>query len=133
MPRSETYATKQKNTIINVIKTKEEAFTVKEIYKALKEKVGLTTIYRLTAKLEKEGKIKKIIDKDGKTYYQYLKSCDKENHFYLKCDKCARMIHIDCDCIDELYNHILNNHKFKLSKTNVIINGLCKECIGEIK
>ena len=133
MLRSETYATKQKNTIIDVIKTKEEAFTVKEIYKALKEKVGLTTIYRLTDKLEKEGKLKKIIGAGGKTYYQYLKSCDKENHFYLKCDKCMRMIHIDCDCIDELYNHILNNHKFKLSKTNIIINGLCKECIGEIK
>ena len=130
MKRSETYATKQKEAILNIIKSKEKTFTVKDIYTELKEKVGLTTVYRVVNKLEKEGKIKITIGKDGKTNYQFLKHCDKENHFYLKCDKCGDIIHVDCDCIQTLYSHVLKKHKFKLSRANIIISGLCDKCKG---
>lgn len=132
MSRSDTYNTKQKSQIIEIIKNTNKPFTIKEIHEKINE-VGLTTIYRLIDKMIEEDKLKKYIGKEGKTYYQYLEKCDKENHFYLKCDSCGNMTHIDCDCINDLYKHILNNHKFKLSKKNIIINGLCNKCQGEIK
>ena len=45
------------------------------------------------------------------------------------------MIHIDCDCIEELTNHISKKHKFIPNKRNIIINGICNTCInkGDIK
>lgn len=132
MPRSERYNTKQKLHINDIIKNMNKPFTVKEVYRKI-DGVGLTTIYRLVDKMTEEDKLRKFIAKDGKTYYQYLETCDKENHFYLKCDSCGNLTHIDCDCIDDIYKHILNNHKFKLSKKNIIINGLCNKCQrGEI-
>ena len=70
----------------------------------------------------------KNIDSNNVTYYQYLGKCDCKHHFYLKCDKCGTITHIDCECISELSNHILNKHKFNLSKDHIIINGLCKDC-----
>ena len=135
MSRNESYNTKQKDIIMDVIKHQEHEFTIKDIYNQVKTKTGLTTIYRLVDKLVKEEKLKKYIGIDNITYYQYLKECSKENHFYLKCDKCGNMTHIDCDCIEELTNHISKKHKFIPNKRNIIINGICNTCInkGDIK
>ena len=121
------YSTKQKNMIINVIKNKDKEFTIKDIYNEL-DNVGLTTVYRLVDKLVKEGSIRKNISNDNIVTYSYLEKCDHDNHFYLKCDKCKRLEHVDCDCIEELYNHINKNHKFKLNKENIVINGICNKC-----
>lgn len=123
-----TYNTKQKNIILDIIKKQKKEFTIKDIYTKLDCKIGLTTIYRLVDKLVDEGILTKNISKDNITYYQYLEKCDHDNHFYLKCDNCGEMIHIDCDCIGELSKHINKEHKFKLSESHIIINGLCQKC-----
>ena len=133
MARKESYNTKQKDLIINVIKKQKHEFTIKDIYKELNEKVGLTTIYRLVDKLINDNVLKKYISRDNVTYYQYLKECNKENHFYLKCDKCGELIHVDCDCVGDLSSHIFNKHKFKLNEKNIIINGVCEKCIKKGK
>lgn len=122
------YNTKQKDLIINTISKYNKSFTVKDIYNKLKEKVGLTTIYRVIDKLVEEGIINKYIDKDNTTYYEYLEKCNCHNHFYLKCEKCGTMEHVDCDCIEELSKHIVDEHKFLLNREHIIIKGICKEC-----
>ncbi len=131
MPRSEFYNTKQKDTILNVIMHQKKEFTIKDIYTQVKDKTGLTTIYRLVDKLIKEGRLSKNIGKDNITYYQYLVDCSEDNHFYLKCDKCGKMVHIDCDCIEDLTSHITKTHKFKPNKKNMIIYGTCEKCISK--
>ena len=128
MLRSESYKTKQKDLIINIIKNYNHEFTIKDIYNELKNEVGLTTIYRLVDKLIKDNVLNKYISKNNVTFYQCLEKCENENHFYLKCDKCGNLIHIDCDCINELSNHIIYEHKFKLNKECIIINGVCCKC-----
>ena len=126
--RSDNYVTKQKDLILDIIRNKNKEFTVKELYNELNKKVGLTTIYRLVDKLVDNNTLNKYIGKDNITYYQYLESCEHENHFYLKCTNCGEMIHIDCDCISELSNHIYKDHKFKLNREHIIINGTCQKC-----
>ena len=128
MPRNDTYNTKQKELILNIIKKQQKEFTVKDIYNELNNKTGLTTVYRLIDRLVDDNIIKKTIGKDNKTKYQYLEKCEEENHFYLKCNKCNIIQHVDCDCIKDLSNHILKNHEFNAEKENIIINGICKNC-----
>ena len=129
MARSESYNTKQKDKILSVIKNQRREFTINDIYNQVKDKVGLTTIYRLVDKLVQDGRLNISIKKDNTTYYQYLEEYNKINHFYLKCDQCGEMEHIDCDCIEELSSHILKKHKFKPNKDHIIINGICEKCI----
>ena len=128
--RNSSYKTQQKDIILDIIKRQKHEFTIKDIHESIKDEVGLTTIYRLVDKLVEEKRLNKTISSDNTTYYQYLEECSKENHFYLKCDKCGTLIHVDCDCIEELTNHIHKDHKFIPSKENIIINGLCSKCIG---
>lgn len=128
------YNTKQKDKILEIIQKQEKQFTVKDIYNDLNKEIGLTTIYRLIDNLVDTKRLNKYIGKDNITYYEYLEKCENNNHFFLKCDKCGRLIHIDCDCIIDLYNHILKKHNFIPNKENIIINGICNNCInkGEI-
>ena len=128
MTRSTNYNTKQKELILSIIKKKKHEFRVKDLYNDLNKEIGLTTLYRQIYKLVNEGRINKNINKDNITYYQYLEECNKNNHFYLKCDKCGNMTHIDCDCIEQLSNHIVKEHQFNLNKDCIIINGICKRC-----
>ena len=130
MKSRESYNTKQKDIIIVDIKKHKDEFTIKDIYNELDGKIGLTTIYRLIDKLVESGTINKSIGKDNVTYYQYLEECDKENHFFLKCESCGTMEHIDCDCIEELSNHISKEHNFSLTD-HIIISGKCNNCKKE--
>ena len=127
------YNTKQKDLILEIVKKKKTSFTIKDIYNDLNKEVGLTTIYRFIEKLEKDNLVTKEINEDNITYYQYLEKCEHNNHFYLKCEKCKNLTHIDCDCINELYNHINSEHKFKLNKEKIIINGICNKCQKGVK
>ena len=127
------YNTKQKTEIIDLIKTQTKEFTVKDIHSKLGDDVGLTTIYRVIDKMLKENLLNKNIDENNITHYQYLKECHEENHFYLKCDRCKNIIHIDCDCIKELKEHILNKHNFILNTDKIIIGGICENCRKEVK
>lgn len=129
MGRSEKYNTKQRDILLNIIKKQKHEFTIKYIYNFVKEDVGMTTIYRFVDKLVNDGKISKYIGKDNITYYQYLEDCNMENHFYLKCNSCGNILHVDCDCIMDLSNHILKKHKFNLIREKIIINGFCDKCL----
>lgn len=127
MKLRESYNTKQKDKIIEVIKKHHNEFTIKDIYHDLNEEIGLTTIYRFVDKLVLEGKVNQTIGKNNTVFYQYLEDCEETNHFFLKCVDCGIMEHIDCDCIEELSNHISKKHNFSLTD-HIIINGKCKNC-----
>ena len=127
MTRSNHYETKQKDIIINCIKNHQE-FSINEIYEELKGQVGLTTIYRKVDSLVEQNQVSKTIGNNNITYYQYLGHCDKDNHFFLRCEECGNIEHIDCDCIKELSDHITKNHKFSINKEKIVINGICNKC-----
>ena len=129
----EVYKTKQKDMILKEINQLEKEFTIMDLYERLHHTIGLTTIYRLMDKLVEEGQVQKFPGKGNTTYYQHLKECKKENHFYLKCSSCGEMIHVDCDCVKELSHHVEKEHGFQLEKNHVLMSGLCKKCWEEMK
>ena len=122
------YRTKQKDLILDEIKKQKVEFKAQDIYEYLNKKVGLTTIYRMIDKLAREGLLNKTIGEDNIAYYQYLEKCEHENHFYLKCEKCGNIIHVDCDCIIELMGHIAKEHGFRINGEHIVINGICNKC-----
>lgn len=128
MEKREHYHTKQKDLVLDEIRKKKYEFTVKELHDDMQKEVGLTTIYRLVDLLVNDGRLNKYIGKDNITYYQYLEKCPNENHFYLKCDVCGSLIHVDCDCIKELSRHIIKNHRFRPTKDKFMIHGICENC-----
>lgn len=125
--KKENYHTKQKEIILDIIKKENGRFSINDIYKKTRG-VGLTTVYRFINKLVEEDKVSREVDNNNQVYYYYLSDCKCRYHMYLKCSKCGKMIHINCDFTEELYNHILKEHGFVTNKEHLIINGMCQEC-----
>lgn len=102
------------------------ASDIYEEFKNRKTNLGQTTIYRLLANLEKTSLVRVEI-KQNRKYYQ-LKSDNCEEHFHLKCIKCGKLIHLDCDDINRFNNHMKKEHKF-IMDNNSIIYGKCTKCM----
>lgn len=127
-----TYNTRQKEIIETLVSKKKKDFSIKELYLELiknGEDVGQTTVYRIIENLAESGKVQKTLGVDGTVKYQYLDPCNHFGHCYLKCAKCGKLQHVDCEDVCDLTAHIENHHKFKVDEANIVINGTCGSCL----
>ena len=124
------YRTEQRKMIENyLIEKKDKFINAEEILQYMKKNnhiVGLTTIYRFLNLLEQNNNVRIEIRNHTK-YYQYI-SDECCHHYHLKCKKCGKTIHLDCEEFEEVNEHIQNEHKFKLDN-NTIIYGTCNVCL----
>lgn len=128
------YNTKQKTAILQCIKKMgDKHFTVDGLCAVLEKQgdaVGRTTVYRFLERLNADGVLQKYVMPQGESScYQYVgdnKSCHE--HFHLKCEKCGSLIHMDCDEMHELAEHIKNHHGFNLNPLKTVIYGTCEAC-----
>lgn len=128
------YATNQRKILTEFLENnKTRDFSPAEILDFFKDKglnISRATVYRNLNKLEKDGLIKKYPLKKGKeTSFQFCGEkthCD--SHFHLKCLNCGNLIHLECDKINYFSEHIYKEHKFKISKSETIFYGYCKDC-----
>ncbi len=130
MPQTE-YKTKQKAAILKAVKENSTGhFTVDGVTEMLKKNnisIGRTTVYRALEKLADEGKVRKYTSAGESACYQYITD-DCHEHFHLKCEKCGRLIHIECEHINELAQHIAKEHNFTVNKLKTVLYGVCEDC-----
>ena len=128
------YKTASRTKILEYLKKNgDRTVNVNDISNYLKEnqrEVNITTIYRYLDKLAKEGTvIKYVAEKGYLADYQYVEQghhCDE--HLHLKCVKCGCIIHLECDFMREIAEHIKKDHGFELQCKNSIIYGMCSKC-----
>lgn len=94
--------------------------------------VNISTIYRFLNKLSDSGEVMKYIASKGEmSSFQYVN--DKRHckeHLHLQCVKCGRIIHLECDFMNEISCHINRHHEFSLQCESSVLYGICKECKG---
>lgn len=129
-----TYNTKQKKTIEAFLKENvKEQFTCEEISDTLKKRgtpVGKTTVYRYIEKLVHEGKVHKITGGISKSaQFQYIdEGMECHRHMHLKCLKCGEFIHLGCEFLTEVNEHIYEHHRFRVDNSKTVLYGLCDKC-----
>ncbi|MBQ8514333.1 MAG: transcriptional repressor [Ruminococcus sp.] len=134
MARSNSYNTKQKERILSLlIENSTKHATAGFIAQRLQEQetpVGIATIYRYLDQLAEEGIIRKYtLDSKTGACYQYIgdpHGCSE--HFHLKCIKCEKLFHVECDYLSDLGDHILAHHGFRIDHTKTVLYGCCKDC-----
>lgn len=134
MPRKQNYDTKARRYILEYLKgLGESTVSAADILNFLQtkgEKISLTTVYRYLSVLSEEKKVIAFSEgKGGKNVYQFVKSdnsCD--GHLHIQCKNCGRLIHLNCEFMNELKSHIESEHGFSLECTESILYGICKEC-----
>ena len=85
---------------------------------------------RQLERLEKRGLVHKLVTDEG-ACWQY---CDCHAHrdcILLKCEVCGAIQHMDCAHLGELYQHVLQQHHFRINPRRTLFYGLCDRCSGE--
>lgn len=132
--QSNKYNTNQRDLILRfLLENKQKHITVDELQFHLKEKgnaVGKATIYRYFDLLVNEGNLRKYDASNGKSAcYQYVEHSEHcHMHYHLICDSCEQLFHVECDHLDLLNTHLLENHNFELNCFTTIFHGICKKC-----
>lgn len=130
------YKTKQRNSIIEYLKiNKDKHITADKIiehFKATENPIGKSTVYRCLDNLVSENVLRKYVisERDG-ACFQYVENHDNcVNHYHMKCTECGKLLHLECNEITELQEHILNQHNFKIDICKTVLYGLCSDCMN---
>ena len=89
-----------------------------------------TTVYRYLDKLCAEHVVIKYPDLNSdKAMFQFAgeeKKCT--DHLHLKYIRCGKVVHLDCNFMDELKEHLFRDHGFRLQCSGDMLHGICKDC-----
>lgn len=109
--------------------------TVNEICEHFKEQgiaVGTTTIYRHLEKMVEEGVVAKyIVDKTSSACFEYIGEQKSESDvpcYHCKCEKCGKLIHLQCNEVESLREHIMVHHDFQIDSVRTVFYGICSNC-----
>lgn len=126
------YSTKQRSVILDLLKSTSHHVTALDILTHLRKNgndVSTATVYRTLDKLEGEGLVKKMNVGGGQSAcYQYMQNSECKQHFHLKCTECGALIHLSCEFLAKLENHVFREHAFTISAGKTVIYGKCAKC-----
>jgi len=130
----QSYNTKSRKYILTFLEQNSDtAVSVGDITEFLGKNnisVNFTTVYRYLNKLVSEQKLNKFLDKSGQKAVYQLNRKEKacHNHIHIQCTECGRLMHLDCEFMDDLECHLEKNHGFNLKCEGSILYGICNEC-----
>ncbi len=133
MARS-TYNTKQKQIIYDfLLDNRDNLLTCDDISYSLRESgtpVGKATLYRFLDSLISSGRVRRVMDESKKcAVYQLVdEKMNCEGHMHLKCTDCGSFVHLGCDFMNSVGDHILKHHQFRIDNSKTLIYGLCSKC-----
>ena len=131
---SVSYMTRQQQAVLSCIEGCSGGCTAGELTELLHaqgQSVGLTTVYRQLEKLERRGLVHKIVTDEG-ARYQYCRAHTAGRAcFMIECEQCGRMEHVTCAHLDELYDHLAQEHGFRINPRRTLFYGLCQACSQE--
>ena len=134
MERKHEYQTKSRQMILDyLIRNKDRAVHVSDIIRHMDQEecsVNKTTVYRYLDKLCAEHIVIKYPDLNSdKAVFQFAgeeKKCTE--HLHLKCIRCGKVVHLDCDFMDEFKEHLYKDHGFRLHCSGDMLHGICQDC-----
>ena len=128
------YHTKQQEELLKYLRSKPgEHHTVAQIrdhFSRGDQTIGTTTIYRQLERFVAEGTVRKYLLETGDSAcYEYVEqNHDCTSHFHCKCEKCGRLIQMDCDELQEIRTHLLKDHGFSWDAGRTVFYGICDRC-----
>ncbi|MCR4739602.1 MAG: transcriptional repressor [Lachnospiraceae bacterium] len=133
------YRTRQREILLDYLKTVSgKHITAGDVCEYLKDQgaeIGQSTVYRHLESLVDEGLLNKyVIDPNSPACFEYV---DPDSHeegcicFHCRCEKCGILIHLHCDELEEIEDHLYKEHRFRLDPYRTVFYGLCDKCMEQ--
>ena len=124
--------TKSKQLVTSILEHSDSALSHEDIEKRMPEKIDRVTIYRILQSFCDSGKVHKIVNADGKTYYALCQNCTPEkhhdNHPHFHCMKCNEIT-----CIETTIAEQTLPPGYNALSASSFISGYCLKCNNLIK
>lgn len=132
-----TYKTRQKSEILNYLRNTDHSHvTAGDICMYFKDhsiSISQATVYRQLEQLTEEGIVNKyIIDERSPACYEYIekeKDCHQDGCYHFRCESCGKLIHLHCEEIDAIRQHLQKEHQLQLDPFRTVLYGLCQDCV----
>ncbi|MCF8001248.1 MAG: transcriptional repressor [Halanaerobiales bacterium] len=125
---TKTRMTKQRKTILKVLKNTDSHPTADSIYEEVKKEIpniSLGTVYRNLNLLADKGKITVINYANDQSHYDG----NTENHYHFRCNDCGNVFDLELNLIDrKINNKVENNTNFIVNNHRLEFYGLCPSC-----
>ena len=129
------YRTKQREYLLEYLETVPGVhITVNDVcayFEKHGSPIGQTTVYRQLERMVDEGLVNKyIIDGKCPACFEYIgkEPHEAETCFHCKCEKCGKLIHLHCEELESIRNHLMTHHSFTLNPLRTVFYGLCETC-----
>ena len=125
-------ATKQRESILKVLRNTRSHPTVDQIYDAVRKEIpniSKGTVYRNLEVLREDGAISEL-NLNG-TLSRYEEKQDR--HYHFRCDQCGRVYDLDEPVNTEIDKRVAERTGFRVSSHQTEFWGLCKDCQQKIK
>jgi len=123
-------ATPQRLAILSTV-AKYGHITIDNLYAEIKDmfhSISLATIYKNINSMTDEKLLCEVKIPNSKSVYEIV----KDGHAHLKCEVCGEIKDMVINS-EEIFEPISNEYQFKIHHSDVIISGVCKNCLIEGK
>ena len=114
--------------ILELLREEHAHFTAQEVYTHLKPRlpsVNPSTVYRALERLTNAGEISVSDMGTGAAVFEKVGSSP---HHHLVCQGCQRVITIDNEIIQPLFDKIEKRFNYQLTTNHLILFGYCQNC-----
>ncbi len=118
---------RQREVILEEVKSRYDHPTADMIYKAVLEKIpniSLGTVYRNLNQLVEHGLIRKILIPDDSDRFDYCLS----NHQHLYCTDCKNVFDIESDVLKGIDAVIEKETNYTILSHEMVFTGFCERC-----
>ena len=133
--RSSEYHTESKDLVVECLKQNQgKTVSVQDIMAYIKERgstVNITTVYRILDRFEEDHVVIRHGAEDGKkALFQYVEpQAGCMHHLHVQCTQCGKIIHLDCDTMEDVIKHISHEHGIEITCSASLLYGICSECL----
>jgi Fur family ferric uptake transcriptional regulator len=87
--------------------------------------LSLSTVYRTLNSLKEAGLVRELhLDQD----HHHYELAGKEDHYHLVCQRCGKVLEVECFVIDEMLSRIHERYGFQVTGTQMEFVGFCTDC-----
>lgn len=133
------YQTKQRDELLTYLESMSgQHITVKDVCEYFKNQgkaIGTTTVYRQLEKMVNQGIVTRyVIDAGSPACFEYVGADSHHQEgicYHCKCEICGKLVHMHCEEIPQMQQHIKEHHGFTINPIRTVFYGVCESCAAE--
>lgn len=114
--------------VLKLLQEEHSHFTAQEVYTRVIERlpgVNQSTVYRTLERLKNTGKVSVSDMGLGAAVFEMVAN---PPHHHLVCQNCHKVITLDNEVVQPLFDGIENKFNYQLTTNHLILFGYCPEC-----